>query len=223
VRLNKAVDMHYSKTVVIVGNGESRSSLDLSNLKNTVTLIGCNAIHRDLAVDHLVCCDQRMVKEAVANKSISHIYTRPRYFRDFHKILQKDAVNNLPDLPYEGTLKPDQPEHWGSGPYAMLLAAHLKFKSVYMIGFDLYGKNRLVNNVYKNTNNYLPATKPAVDPAYWIYQGRKVFQCHESVKFKIFNLPEWSLPIEWQLPNVEVFDLNKFRLELANEVNTLYT
>ena len=106
--------MHYSKTVVIVGNGESRSSLDLSNLKNTVTLIGCNAIHRDLAVDHLVCCDQRMVKEAVANKTISHIYTRPRYFRDFHKILQKDAVNNLTYLPYQGTLTTDQPEHWGS-------------------------------------------------------------------------------------------------------------
>jgi hypothetical protein len=105
----------------------------------------------------------------------------------------------------------------------MLLAAHLKFKSVYMVGFDLYGKNRLVNNVYKDTNNYLPAGKPAVDPAYWVYQGRKVFQCYESVKFKIFNLPEWSLPSEWQLPNVEVFDLNKFTLELAKEVNTLYT
>jgi len=42
------------------------------------------------------------------------------------------------------------------------------------------------------------------------------------MKFKIFNLPEWSLPTEWQLPNVEVFDLNKFTLELANEVNTVY-
>jgi hypothetical protein len=109
---------------VVIGNGESRSSIDLVNLKNAVTLIGCNAIHRDLAVDHLVCCDQRMVKEAVANKTISHIYTRPRYFRDFHKILQKDAVNNLPNLPYQGILKADQPEHWGSGPYATLLAAH---------------------------------------------------------------------------------------------------
>ena len=167
--------MHYPEAVVVIGNGESRSSIDLANLKDTVTLIGCNAIHRDLAVDHLVCCDQRMVKEAVANKTISHIYTRPRYFRDFHKILQKDAVNNLPDLPYQGTLKADQPEHWGSGPYATLLAAHLKFKSVYIIGFDLHGKNHLVNNVYKNTNNYLPENKPAVDPAYWIYQGRKVF------------------------------------------------
>jgi hypothetical protein len=215
--------MHYPEAVVVIGNGESRSSINLANLKDTVTLIGCNAIHRDITVDHLVCCDQRMVKEAVANKAIHHIYTRPRYYRDFHKILQKNSVNNLPTLPYQGKMKADQPEHWGSGPYATLLAAHLKFKSVYMIGFDLYSKNHLVNNIYKNTNNYLPENKPAVDPAYWIYQGRKVFQCFEDVTFKIFNLPEWPLPSEWRLPNVEAFDLNKFTLELANEVNTLYT
>ena len=59
--------MHYSQAAVVIGNGESRGSLDLANLKNTVTLIGCNAIHRDIVVDHLVCCDQRMVKEAEAN------------------------------------------------------------------------------------------------------------------------------------------------------------
>jgi hypothetical protein len=105
----------------------------------------------------------------------------------------------------------------------MLLAAHLKFKSIYIVGFDLYGKNHLVNNVYKNTSNYLPENKSAVDPSYWIYQGRKVFQCYESVTFKIFNLPDWALPSEWVLPNVRVYDLDKFTLELANEVNTLYT
>ncbi len=220
---NKAVNMQYPDAVVVIGNGESRSSLDLASLKDKVTLIGCNAIHRDIAVDHLVCCDQRMVKESVANKSIPHIYTRVRYQSDFRKTIQKDSVNSLPPLPYQGTLKPDQPEHWGSGPYAMLLAAHLKFKTIYIVGFDLHGKNHLINNVYKNTNNYLPSTKPAVDPAYWIYQGRKIFQCYESVTFKIFNLPEWTLPSEWVLPNVRVYDLNKFTLELANEVNTLYT
>ena len=217
VRLNKAANMYDYNAVVVIGNGESRSSLDLTDLKDKVTLIGCNAIHRDLAVDHLVCCDQRMVNEAIANKSIPHIYTRPRYYNDFRRALQKNSVNNLPDLPYQGKLKADQPEHWGSGPYATLLAAHLKFKSVYMIGFDLYGKNHLVNNVYKNTTNYLPENKSAVDPAFWIYQGRKVFQCYESITFKIFNTAEWRLPTEWQLPNVQQFDLNKFNQVLQTK------
>lgn len=209
--------MYDSDAVVVIGNGESRSSIDLAALMGKITLIGCNAIHRDLVVDHLICCDQRMVNEAVLNKSIQHIYTRPRYYNDFRRALQKNSVNNLPDLPYQGKLKADQPEHWGSGPYATLLAAHLKFKSVNMIGFDLYGKNHLVNNVYKNTANYLPENKSAVDPAFWIYQGRKVFQCYENTTFNIFNTTDWCLPTDWQLPNVHLFDLNKFNQVLQKK------
>jgi hypothetical protein len=52
---------------LVIGNGESRRHVDVSTYTQHI-LIGCNAIHRDLAVDHLVCCDQRMVKEAVATK-----------------------------------------------------------------------------------------------------------------------------------------------------------
>ena len=78
--------MFYTDSAVVIGNGESRSSVNLKNLKNTVTLIGCNAIHRDLDVDHLVCCDHRMVQEVISRKKskrILNIYTRERYYRDF--------------------------------------------------------------------------------------------------------------------------------------------
>ena len=70
--------MHYKDSAVVIGNGESRASLDLPNLKKIVTLIGCNAIHRDLRVDHLVCCDHRMVQEVVSRKKsskIANVYT----------------------------------------------------------------------------------------------------------------------------------------------------
>jgi hypothetical protein len=164
-----------------------------------------------------------MVNESVGNKKISSIYTRPRYYKDFYKVLQKEKVKNLPDLPYEGSLKPDQPEHWGSGPYAVLLAAELNFKDILLVGFDLYGKNNLVNNVYKGSNNYLPENKSAVDPSYWIYQMRKVFLHYSNKNFKIFNYENWQCPTDWQLPNVEVFGLDKFYIEVAKELNTLYT
>ena len=208
---------------IVIGNGESRISLDIGSYWNKVTLIGCNAIHRDIKVNHLVCCDQRMVNESVGNKKISSIYTRPRYYKDFHKVLQKEKVKNLPDLPYEGSLKPDQPEHWGSGPYAVLLAAELNFKDILLVGFDLYGKNNLVNNVYKGSNNYLPENKSAVDPSYWIYQMRKVFLHYSNKNFKIFNYENWQCPTDWQLPNVEVFGLDKFYIEVAKQLNTVYT
>lgn len=208
---------------IVIGNGESRISLDIGSYWDKVTLIGCNAIHRDIKVNHLVCCDHRMVRESVNNKKISSIYTRPRYYKDFYKVLQKEKVKNLPDIPYNGSLKPDQAEHWGSGPYAVLLAAELNFKDILLVGFDLYGKNNLVNNVYKGSQNYLPENKPAVDPSYWIYQMRKVFLHHSDRNFKIFNFDNWSCPEDWLLPNVEVFELNKFYTEVAKELNTVYT
>ena len=49
--------------VLVVGNGESRRDIALSNL-NFETIIGCNAVFRWDYVDHLVCCDKRMVEEA---------------------------------------------------------------------------------------------------------------------------------------------------------------
>lgn len=218
--------MHHLSSAIVIGNGESRNCLDLKTYLGKITLIGCNAIHRDLLVDHLVCCDNRMVHETVSRKKshkISKIYTRQRYFKDFNKLYDNSRVQLLPPLPYEGSLKPDQPEHWGSGPYALLLAVHLNFSTVHMVGFDLYGKNFLVNNVYKNTPNYLTENKPAVDPAYWIYQIRKIFVYYPLTNFKIYNTSDWKLPDDWVLPNVEYIDLNKFNIGIANEINTLYT
>ena len=51
---------------LVIGNGESRRHVDVSTYTQH-TLIGCNAIHRDLNVDHLICCDRRMAEEAVTN------------------------------------------------------------------------------------------------------------------------------------------------------------
>jgi hypothetical protein len=211
--------MRYTNSAVVIGNGESRSNLNLTELKSIITLIGCNAIHRDLRVDHLICCDNRMVHEVLSRKKsrkIEHIYTRERYFRDHTKLHHNERVKLVPPIPYNGTQKPDQPEHWGSGPYAVLLAAHLNFSTVNLVGFDLHGKNSLVNNVYKDTQNYLQSNKSAVDPAYWVYQLRKVFQSYPNIQFKIYNTEEWELPTEWQLTNVWKYSLDKFIIELAN-------
>ena len=52
---------------LVIGNGESRRDVNLETYRSTHTLIGCNAIHRDLIIDHLICCDRRMAAEATDN------------------------------------------------------------------------------------------------------------------------------------------------------------
>ena len=56
--------------MLVIGNGESRLKTNLNKIEDIK--IGCNAICRDMPVDHLVCVDRRMVLEA-----ISLNYTNP--------------------------------------------------------------------------------------------------------------------------------------------------
>ena len=185
----------YHKAIVI-GNGESRRGLNLALIDKSYTVIGCNALHRDLEVDHLVCVDKKMADEALNNSSIKNtkIYTRTRW--------ADKGMFNVPDLPYSGLLRPDKEEHWGSGSYALLLACNLEFNEIILIGFDLYGHGNCVNNIYKNSINYKEELSPAVDYSYWVYQIAKIFEYFPNIKFKVLNSEGWNMPNEWHKQNV---------------------
>lgn len=186
--------------MIVLGNGESRALIDVNLLDDEK--IGCNAIMRDFKVDHLVCVDKRMLQEAITSSYHKHakIYTRKDWFVRYR--LEKN-IRMVPELPYQGTDRWDNPFHWGSGPYAVLLGA-LKASHVKMIGFDLYSANKNVNNIYKGTENYQPINSRAVDPRYWIYQIGKVFEIFPHVKFQVYSSSDWNCPTQWKKSNVIV-------------------
>lgn len=190
--------------ILVIGNGKSRESLDLS--KNSDTKIGCNAAARDLTVDHLVCCDRRMVKESLIIEH-SSIYTRSRWSGEF----SEESVKALPELPYEVITRPDDPWHWGSGSYAVHLATTLG-DDIKLIGFDLYGlgKDMLHNNIYSDTVNYKSSTSKMVDPSYWIHQIATVFKFNEDKTFTIYQNKDWRLPEQWEFSNVSLDTLDNF-------------
>jgi hypothetical protein len=103
----------------------------------------------------------------------------------------------------QGEAKRDQPDHWGSGGYAVLVAAELGFENISLVGFDLYSKNNKVNNIYKGTNNYAAPDSHSIDYNYWVYQVSKIFHLYPSTQFTILNQSDWVLPGDWQLPNVQ--------------------
>jgi hypothetical protein len=64
-------------------------------------------------------------------------------------------VRALPDLPVEGDERPDQPFHWGTGPYAGVVALTYRPKVIFMVGFDLVPLEKgCVNNIYKDSKGY---------------------------------------------------------------------
>jgi len=193
---------------VVIGNGESRRDIDFSLLRSNHIFIGCNAIHRELVVDHLICCDRRMAEEATKNQHPNTlIYVREDWYHYFRKIQKNKNIRQVPDLPYHSVDRKDQPFHWGSGPYAILLSAMLESDVIKLYGFDLYSIGDRVNNVYKGTENYAKPESQPVDPSYWIYQISKVFEYFPNKKFEIYNHPTWILPREWRKNNVSAVAL----------------
>ena len=184
----------------VFGNGESRQGFDVSRCYGPK--VGCNGIMRDYKMDHLVCVDRRMVEESIESGVNQHtiVYTRYDWFPRYKK---HTNIRQLPDLPYKGDERWDEPFQWGSGPYAVLLGAKLS-KEVKLIGFDLHSKTKTVNNVYKDTSGYDASTKNAVDPRYWIHQIGQVFKWYPKRKFTIYQLDNWQIPQNWKLANVSV-------------------
>jgi hypothetical protein len=192
-------------SALVVGNGESRLVLDLSTFSQD-TIIGCNALHRDITVSHLVCCDRKMVDEAIKNPNNidTTIYTRPEWLSFYTK---HSNVKSVPELPYKGTQRQDELWHWGSGPLSILLACVLEHNDVTIIGFDLWSADYRVNNVYKNTENYAGTESMAVDPSYWIYQIGKIFELYPNKKFTVISN---RIPPIWKFSHVTHLTINTF-------------
>tara|TARA_A100001035_G_scaffold18386_1_gene12550 strand:- start:588 stop:1190 length:603 start_codon:yes stop_codon:yes gene_type:complete len=198
--------------MIVIGNGESRKGIDINELQSEK--VGCNAIIRDFTVHHLVCCDKRMVAEAIKNKRISNqnIYTRS----DWQNLFPN--VKIVPELWYESEERIDQPWHWGSGDYAVLLASQITaHKQIHMIGFDLFSKDNKVNNIYKGTSNYNKEDSHAVDPSYWIYHLAKIFEKFDQKEYIVYSNMGDKMPESWKsLSNVRLDSLDNLKNNLEN-------
>lgn len=175
----------------VVGNGQSRQHFDLNTIQSYT--IGCNALHRDYHPNEIVAVDRRMVSEILEGSYTGPIYTRPDWYESF----QNTRVKPLPDPPFTGTKKADIPFHWNSGPYAILLACLKNPTEINLIGFDLWGDQNKVNNLYKNTLNYDQSGARPVDPSHWIYQMERIANHFSNINFIQHQLPNWQIPDEW--------------------------
>lgn len=206
----------FEHSAVVIGNGESRRIIDLQKLTRRIALVGCNAVHRDAIVDHLVCVDDRMVREALQNVNIceTKIYVRDNSYSWHRKVLKNKNLVRLPAIPNQTKERIDQERNWGSGTFALLIGSQLpNIKTIYVLGFDLYGNGLYVNNLYKNTPNYSEGGSHAIDPSYWIAQSAKVFKYFFDTTYVIINQNNWKMPAAWALPNVKFEVIENFKKE----------
>lgn len=190
------------KRAFVLGNGQSRLTINCSNLKKYGTVYACNAIYRDFLPDHLVAVDPKMILEIAENnvQSTVPVYT--------------NFNNRYKEIPNLNILKPSK--GWSSGPTALWLASTHGYDEVYILGFDYQGLegNKKVNNVYADTPNYKKSSDPATFYGNWLRQTEQVVKEFEGVKYFRVNTAgafDPNIPV----PNLTSIDYSTF----VNQIN----
>jgi hypothetical protein len=186
------------KTAFVLGNGRSRLSANLHNLKKYGKIYGCNALYRDFTPDYLIAVDTKMVIE-ITNNNIQYstsVWTN----------------HNPKNENYKGVnfFKPSR--GWSSGPTALLLACQHGYDEIYILGFDYLGIESKFNNVYSDTKNYKKSSDNATFHGNWQRQTEQIIKEFDHQKFirVIENngyIPDWR-----NLNNLAHLEYSKFNL-----------
>ena len=143
----------------VLGNGTSRSEIDLTHLKTHGTVYGCNALYREYDPDYLIAVDTKMILElnSVKYQHKVPVWTNPN--KAYEKISGLNYFN-----PSKG---------WSSGPTALFKCSQDGHDEIYILGFDYQGigeQNQKVNNIYSGTKNYKRKDERATYYGNWLKQ-----------------------------------------------------
>lgn len=183
--INQSRTDHFQLNAFVIGNGTSRSFLNLSDIKPYGPIYGCNALYRTFDPDYLVAVDVKMIFEI--NKSgyqqrNSQVWTNPN-----------KAYSKIKNLNFFSPSK-----GWSSGPTALWLASQHGHKKIFILGFDYKGleDGKRLNNIYADSFNYKKSTDGATFFGNWLRQTVSVVQQHKNIQYLRVIQPDNYCPEE---------------------------
>jgi hypothetical protein len=185
----------------VLGNGRSRLALDLSQLKESGTVYGCNALYREFSPHVLVSTDPG-ISEEIQNSGYAktHIHYTRKPIAD------------------KGSRKIDRNFGFSSGPIALAYAASSLAERIYFAGFDLQGIDGKVNNIYSDTPHYKTSQDKATFYGNWVNQIESIIKATPGKRF-IRILPDGGMtPDSWKQANYSDMPLVDF-LVWINKLN----
>lgn len=192
------------KTAFVIGNGMSRRSIDLEQLRPHGALYACNAVYRDFRPDFLIAVDVKMVIEINKHgfQKNNQVWTNPNK--------AYDRIKNLNFFqPSKG---------WSSGPTALWLANEHQYERIFILGFDYQGlkldsKNPAkFNNIFADTPNYKKSSDGATFFGNWLRQTVSVVKENPKTQFVRVNTKENYNPPELnKFENFTNLDIEDFK------------
>ena len=185
-------------TAFVLGNGTSRKSINLEQLKTKGTIYGCNALYREFEPNFLVAVDTKMIIE-INKAGYQHdhtVWTNPN--RAYHQMNGFNYFN-----PSKG---------WSSGPTALWLASTHTTQDIYIIGFDYQGIDDKINNVYADTANYKKSHERATYHGNWLKQTCITCQKFSEKRYIRVLGENAFIPKEFvNIPNLEHITIEEFK------------
>lgn len=83
----------------------------------------------------------------------------------------------------DGVIPVEYPVGWSTGCTTIHLASQHDYKDIYLLGFDLSHYSEPLNNIYKGSENYLPADSKGFSSSNWIHQMETTFQEYPDIKY----------------------------------------
>jgi hypothetical protein len=184
------------------GNGKSRLKYDLNDFIGKFPTAGCNALYREYEPDIIVSVDRPMVEEIEYTNYPGRVIAPSPDNVAFHD------MRRVGHRKWKGEILC---KHfgWSAGPSAvrLLCEQNPQIDVVNLIGFDLYGLEGKVNNVYSNTRNYSSRRTGAINPTCWIDQLFHCFRMFPNIQFYRIGALNDTYPAEWKaLDNVDFLD-----------------
>jgi hypothetical protein len=172
----------------VLGNGTSRSPINVEELSPIGKTYGCNALYRTFAPDFLVAVDVKMILEIskTGYQKKHTVWTNPN-----------KAYQRIPNL---NLFNPSK--GWSSGPTALWLSAQHGYERIYILGFDYKGleKGSKFNNIFADTPNYKKSQDGATFFGNWLRQTVSVVKENKNTQFVRVIAPD----------NYQPEELNKF-------------
>jgi hypothetical protein len=187
----------------VLGNGVSRKTVDLTQLKQLGKIYGCNALYREFTPDVLVATDRPISEQIQASG-----YAQTNRFHTRRPVEGSGALDLLAE--YYG---------YSSGPNAVGLAALDGNRCIYLLGFDMGPtENNQFNNVYADTEFYKTSAHPPTFTGNWVKQIVQIAKDFPQTQFiRVYGPTTAKIDKFNTVRNMEHQDLATFLTRINNQ------
>jgi hypothetical protein len=209
---NSVFNNHISNKACVIGNGISREHFPLNSVINhmggllgreKLQTYGCNALHRQHAVDFLVVSGEQsgavgeVVESGYANNNV--VYA---------------SATHIQNNPGQFYMIPQDPG-WNAGTMAAYLAAFDGHQTIYLLGFDCQDTDNYNYNMYAGTRGYQTARNAQADSEFFEVTMKQIFDVYNDVDFvRVTPTKYYWMPELWKYTtNLRQIDFREFIYE----------